>query len=78
MFAITLLFAFAALFAFGTIAHGLPRFGRHALALRGELAACPERREVRFQVIELRPSNVVALPFRPRAFRQPEELRAAA
>lgn len=78
MFVISLLFACSALFAIGSITQGILRYGRQALALRGELAACPERRVVRFQVIELRPSNVVALPLRPRAFRQPEGLRAAA
>lgn len=78
MSAISLLFVCSALLAIGSIVQGIVRHGRQALALRGELAACPDRREVRFQIIELRPSNVVALPLRPRAFRQPEGLRAAA
>jgi hypothetical protein len=78
MFAISLLFAFSAIFAIGSIVQGTHRYGRKALALHSELATCPEFREVRFRIVEFKPCNVVPLPLRPLAVRPLEGLRAAA
>jgi hypothetical protein len=58
-------FVVAALLALGTLARDWQRYGKLALAARGELAKCPEHRELRFRIVELKPSNVVALPLRP-------------
>lgn len=71
-------FVAAALLALGSLAHGWQRYGKLALAARGELAMCPEHRELRYRIIELKPGNVVALPLRPRAAPGFVPLRAAA
>jgi hypothetical protein len=71
-------FVVAALLALGTLTHDWQRYGKLALAARGELAKCPEHRELRFRIVELKPSNVVALPLRPRAAPGSVPLRAAA
>lgn len=46
------LFAASGLFALATMAGSLCRHGRAALALRQELTACNERRELRLRVTE--------------------------
>lgn len=71
-------FAAAALLALGTLAHGWQRYGKLALAARGELARCPTHRELRYRIVELKPGNVVAFPLRPRVALPAQALRAAA
>jgi hypothetical protein len=71
-------FVVAALMALGSLSQSWQRYGKLALAARGELAKCPEHRELRYRIIELKPGNVVALPLRPRVVLESVPLRAAA
>lgn len=50
---LTTLFAASALIAAAAIAASWRRYGRSALALRGQLAGCAEWREVDVRVIEM-------------------------
>jgi hypothetical protein len=59
------LFAAAALLALGAIVHGWLRYGSAALAVRGQLAACPEFRDVRFVIRELPRPVTRAVIIRP-------------
>jgi hypothetical protein len=77
------LFAAAVLLALGTIAHSLHCYGSRAIALRDELANCPQTRELRYVVREMKmPSRptarVLVLPVRQAAPRFQDGLRAAA
>ncbi|MFA7603711.1 MAG: hypothetical protein WCY29_11950 [Novosphingobium sp.] len=58
------LFLGAACLAAGSIAVSLRRYGPAALALRAELAACPQHRELRVRLREtrMRPSATVLRP----------------
>ncbi|NOU02326.1 MAG: hypothetical protein HOO94_01610 [Novosphingobium sp.] len=71
--ALPLLFLAAALLAVGTIAVALRRALPQVAGLRAEVAACSDRREVRFRVVEtvvrVADGKVVALPVRPRPVR---------
>lgn len=83
MIAISLLFAFAALFAVSCLALGWRPYARRIASVRQELAACPETRELRFRVVAFGvPSGgatVHVLPVRRRTMAVPlQGLRAAA
>ena len=52
--ALTLLITAAGCFALGTIAASLHRYGPAVLGLRKALAGCPQLREARFTVTEIR------------------------
>lgn len=71
--ALPLLFLAAALLAGGTIVAALRRALPQVAGLRAELAACSDRREVRFRVVEtvvrVNDGKIVALPVRPRPVR---------
>lgn len=84
--ALTLLIASAGLFALGTIAASLIRYGPAALGLRQALALCPQERELCFTLTEFRqrprpPARILRPDFAVRAAPRcpaPVPLRAAA
>jgi hypothetical protein len=83
MFALSILFLVTALLSFEVIFGTLRDYGSRAIALRDELADCPQTRELRYVVREMklppRPTaRVLVLPVRRAAPRLPQGLRAAA
>jgi len=81
---LSVLFAGIALLALGSIGGSLLRILPATRRLRAQLAACPDRLELRYTIRETvavwNDGTVVALPLRPRRARpvQPGALRAAA
>ena len=83
MFALSILFAATALLALQVIFGSVRDYGSRAIALHGELAACPQMRELRYEIREVkmppRPTaRVLVLPVRQAAARLPHDLLAAA
>ncbi len=77
---LTALFSISALFAFSAIAATWRRYGQSALALRSQLAACGEWREVtvRIDEITVRATATVLRPDFKRRLPRPAVLPAAA
>ncbi len=82
MFALSFLFVATALLAleviFGTVRH----YGPRAIALHDELASCPQTREVRYVIREMKmpprtAARVLVLPVRRAVPRLPHGLRPA-
>ncbi len=75
------LFAVAALLAVGSLAGSLRKAWPMASQLKAELAACPDKLELRYTITETvvrwNDGTVVALPLRTRPLAQPA-MRAAA
>ncbi len=81
MLMLTVLFAAAAIFALATIVAEVRRFAGQAVSARQQLRRCPEHREFRYRVTELKvlrgAAQVHVLPIK-RAAVPPQPLRAAA
>ncbi|MGH6787948.1 MAG: hypothetical protein ACREBO_14060 [Novosphingobium sp.] len=81
MLMLTVLFAAAAIFALAAIVADIRRFAGAAFATHGAMKHCPEAREFRYKVTELKvlrgAAQVHVLPVRRAAARLPV-LRAAA
>lgn len=73
------LFAAAAAFAIGTIATSWARYGAAACAVRGQLAGCSDRQELRYAIMMPAPrsAQIIRVNFSRRPGPAPQGRRAA-
>lgn len=73
------LFAAAAAFAIGTIATSWARYGAAACAVRGQLAGCSDRQELRYAIMMPAPrsAQIIRVDFSRRPGPAPQGRRAA-